>query len=150
MGVNQPTRLAFPEATMINQIIVHFQDGRVIGGQTMDFLPAKERFHLLPSAPSAGGKTVEIKVADLKGIFFVKSLEGDRNRKDDDVFMLDSALPGRKVRVVFKDLEILQGYAQVYQPGRPGFFLIPVDKHSNNERIYVVTAATKEITVLPA
>ena len=135
---------------MINQIIVHFQDGRVMGGQTMDFLPAKERFHLTPSDPKAGGKTLEITVADLKGIFFVKSLAGDRNYKENNTFMLDAALPGRKIKVVFKDMEVLQGYAQVYQPGRPGFFLIPVDKNSNNERIYVVTAATREITVLPA
>jgi len=35
-----------------------------------------------------------------------------------------------------------------YQPGRPGFFLVPADAESNIERCYVVAAATQEIKFL--
>jgi len=40
------------------------------------------------------------------------------------------------------------GATQGYQPGRPGFFLIPADAQSNNERCFVVTAATQEVSFL--
>jgi hypothetical protein len=41
---------------------------------------------------------------------------------------------------------VLVGTTQGYQPGRPGFFLIPADAKSNNERCYVVASAAREIT----
>lgn len=35
-----------------------------------------------------------------------------------------------------------------YQSGRKGFFIVPADPYSNNERCYIVTASTKEISLL--
>jgi hypothetical protein len=55
---------------------------------------------------------------------------------------------GRKIRVRFKDGEVLVGTTQGYQPGRPGFFLVPADPGSNIERCYVISAATDEVTFL--
>ena len=52
---------------------------------------------------------------------------------------------GRRIRVVFKDGEVLIGTTTGYQPGRPGFFLVPADSDSNVERCYIVTAATREV-----
>jgi hypothetical protein len=52
---------------------------------------------------------------------------------------------GRKLRIVFKDGEVLVGTTQGYQPGRQGFFVVPADAKSNNERCYVVSAATQEV-----
>jgi hypothetical protein len=132
----------------MNQIIAHFQDGRVLRGQTMDFLPTKDRFHLIPSDPAAGGKALEVIVGELKGVFFVKNLKGDRFHKKDNAFDPGAPPQGRKIRVVFKDGEVLQGFTQGYQPGRPGFFVIPADRKGNNDRCYVVASATREITVL--
>ena len=40
------------------------------------------------------------------------------------------------------------GTTQGYNPGRPGFFLIPADPQSNNERCFVVTGATQEVALL--
>jgi hypothetical protein len=48
--------------------------------------------------------------------------------------------------VVFKDSEVILGTTQGYQPGRPGFFIFPADPRSNNERVYVVSSATQEIS----
>jgi hypothetical protein len=43
---------------------------------------------------------------------------------------------------------VMVGSTQGYQPGRPGFFLIPADTQSNNERCFVVTAAAREVSFL--
>jgi hypothetical protein len=55
---------------------------------------------------------------------------------------------GRKVKVEFLDGEIIIGFSQGYSPSRSGFFLIPADKQGNNERIYVITSAIKNVLFL--
>jgi hypothetical protein len=48
---------------------------------------------------------------------------------------------GRKIGVVFKDGEVLVGTTQGYDRSRPGFFVVPADAESNDERVYVRLAA---------
>lgn len=55
---------------------------------------------------------------------------------------------GKKIQVDFKDGEILVGYSQGFTPNRPGFFVFPADPESNNDRIFVFTAATKAVCFL--
>jgi hypothetical protein len=55
---------------------------------------------------------------------------------------------GRKIKVVFADVEVIVGTTQGYQPGRPGFFMVPVDSEANVERCYVVSASTTEVSLL--
>jgi hypothetical protein len=50
--------------------------------------------------------------------------------------------------VIFKDGEVLVGTTTGYDASRPGFFLFPADEKSNNERIFVVTAAVKTVRFL--
>jgi len=78
----------------------------------------------------------------------VKDFAGDTQHIKRNEF--DPAHPpiGRRIRVVFRDGEILVGTTTGYQPGRLGFFIIPADASSNNERCYVVAAATKEISFI--
>jgi hypothetical protein len=132
----------------MNRIVARYQDGRILKGTTNDFLPAKDRFHVAPVDGPPGAKPLEVQVGELKAIFFVKDYAGHPEHEEANAF--DPAKPamGRKLRVVFKDGETLVGTTQGYQPGRPGFFLSPADAGSNNERCYVVTAATREITPL--
>lgn len=96
------------------------------------------------SAP-VEAKPLEIHTKDLKALFFVKDFAGDPQRVDRNEFDPSRPLPGRRIRVVFKDGEIVVGTTTGYQPGRPGFFIEPADAESNNERCYVVTAATQEV-----
>lgn len=132
----------------MNNVVARFADGRIIKGTTADFSPAKDLFHVIMSASSAGTGPVEIHKKDLKTLFFVKDLVGDPRHVEKNAF--DPAHPpaGRRIKVVFKDGEILVGTTTGYQPGRPGFFLVPADAESNIERCYVVTAATQEISFL--
>ncbi len=130
----------------MNRIVARYQDGNLLKGITNDFLPAKDRFHVVPLESAPGTKPVEVLVADLKAVFFVKDFTGKPEHKESEQFDLMKPVSGRKIRVVFKDGEVMLGTTQGYQPGRPGFFLLPADATSNNERCFVVTAATREVS----
>jgi hypothetical protein len=133
----------------MNQVVAHTRAGQLIKGVTNDFFPNKDRFHLVPAGSSPGTKPLEILLADLKGLFFVKDFAGKPGHVKKNTFDQRQVFQGKKLRVVFHDGEILFGTTQGYQPGRPAFFMIPADPESNNERCFIITAATKEITVLP-
>ena len=133
----------------MNQVVAHTRKGDLIKGLTNDFLPNKDRFHLTPAGSPPGTRPLEILLTDLKALFFVKNLAGKPEHTKQNAFDQRVVYHGRKLKIVFQDGEILMGTAESYQPGRPGFFLTPVDPGSNNERCYILTAATKEVTVLP-
>jgi hypothetical protein len=127
----------------INKVAIRYKDGRVLKGTTRDFMPGKPLFHLhaddLPQA-------VEIKTEELKAVFFVKDFEGRPQYSELKIF--PQKLPtskGRKIAVLFRDGELITGFTLAYDPGRPGFFMMPADEKCNNERIYVVKSAVKEV-----
>lgn len=132
----------------MNKIVARFADGRIIKGTTADFFPGKDIFHVMIVNASPGEKPSEIFTKDLKALFFVRDLAGDPGHLKTNEFDQSRPPAGRKIKVVFKDGEVLLGTTTGYQPGRPGFFLVPADSDSNNERCYVVTAFTREISFL--
>jgi len=129
-----------------NKIVARYQDGRMLKGSTSDFMPNKEIFHVVPVDAPAGSKPLDVLVKDLKALFFVKDLAGTGHAEEKKDFDPSKPVAGRKIKVVFKDGEIMVGATQGYQPGRPGFFVVPADQKSNIERFFVVTAATREVT----
>lgn len=126
---------------MDSKVVAHFRDGRVVKGMTNNFFPMKDRFHLTPP----GGKTVEVQLAELKALFFVRTLEGDRTYRERKSFEPGKNL-GRKVCCEFQDGEILMGYSQGYDAKRLGFFVVPNDQRANNERVFVINSATKKVS----
>jgi hypothetical protein len=132
----------------MNKVVAHYQDGHIIKGVTNDFLPAKDRFHLLPADAAPGSKPAEVIVNELKALFFVKDFAGNPAHKESQDFDPTKPPGGRKIRVNFKDGEVMVGTTQGYQPNRPGFFVIPADLQSNNERCYVVTSATTAVSFI--
>src|SRR6185436_18455903 len=115
----------------MNKVVAHYQDGHVLKGVTNDFLPAKDRFHLVPGDSPTGSKPAEVLVAELKALFFVKDFAGDPAHKRSQEFEAGKQTSGRKIRVDFKDGEVMVGTTQGYQPNRPGFFVVPADAQSN-------------------
>jgi hypothetical protein len=136
------------EGESMNKIVARFVDGRVVKGTTADFFPAKDSFHVTVAGAPTGAAALEIKTKDLKALFFVKDFAGDPEHVEANKFDPSSPQAGRRIRVVFKDGEVLVGITTGYQKGRPGFFIIPADPGSNIERCYVVTAATREVSFL--
>jgi hypothetical protein len=132
----------------VNKVVARFADGRMVKGMTADFFPTKDLFHVSVATAPAGAKPVKINTKDLKALFFVKDLAGDRKHVERNEFDPSHPPAGRQIRVVYKDGEVLVGTTTGYQPGRPGFFVVPADASSNVERCYVVVAATREVSFL--
>ena len=128
-----------------NRVVARFQDGRMVKGTTLDFLPTRGQFHV---APEEGGAPVTVTVAELKAVFFVREFAGDPKHLKTNEFDASRPPQGRRIQVLFADGEVLAGTTTGYQPGRPGFFLVPADSGANTERGYVVSAATKEVKLL--
>lgn len=132
----------------MNKVVARYLDGRILKGETADFTPAKDQFHLYVAAPAVETNPILVRVGDLKALFFVKDLAGDPYYSERKEFDPSRPPVGRRIRVRFMDGEVLLGTTQGYQPGRPGFFLVPADPASNTERCYVVAKSAQEIVYL--
>jgi hypothetical protein len=131
------------------RIVARFLDGRVLKGTTADFNPDRPIFHVVTQAVSGQpAAPVEVVVAHLKALFFVKHFEGDAAYNESKAFAPTARTQGKRVKVEFKDGEVIVGTTMGYQADRPGFFLSPVDPRSNNDRCFVVLAAVKSTTFL--
>ncbi len=125
---------------MNNKVVIHFSDGKISKGETGDFFPNKNSFHLKEVGKN---EMVQIDIQAIKAVYFVESLDGDSSFKEkNDV---ERSGYGKKIKVQFKDGETQYGYTQGYSPNRTGFFVSPCDSNSNNLRLFVVTAATEKI-----
>lgn len=132
----------------MNKVVARMADGRLIKGTTADFVPNKDTFHIREASAAVGSKPLEVSMKVLKALFFVKDYVGNRLRAKKNEFDSKQPVAGRRIQVIFKDGEVLKGTTTGYQPGRPGFFVVPADAGSNMDRCYVVTAATKDVKFL--
>ncbi len=126
----------------MNKVVVRFKDGTVLKGETNNFFPNKPSFNL----QTPDGEYPEIYVENLKAVFFVKDLLG--NREHVKRYVDNIAGAGRKIRVRFVDGEEIIGYTLGYSPDRPGFIMTPADLTGNNERAFVVASATENVEFL--
>ena len=121
-----------------NKVVARFRDGRMVKGYTYDFNPYKETFHVCVTQYSK--EVIGVSHSPLKAVFFVKTFEGNKDHRDPEDFSLDSlkSMPGLKVKVTFFDGEVMYGSTNGYAPERKGFFIFPVDKESNNDRVFAI------------
>ena len=125
-----------------NKVVVKFKDQKILKGTTSDFFPNKSQFHL----KIENGEILDIKVEDLKAIFFVKDYDGNKDRKKSYTDEITGT--GRKMQVDFSDGESIVGFTLGYSPDRKGFYLTPADAGGNNLRIFVVKSATEKTAFL--
>jgi len=133
-----------------NLVVARYRDGKMIRGMTHDFGPQKKGFHVNTvgeEGREVSGKVFEVSFSELKAVFFVKSLVGRQGPPSLKGLMEEKLeAPGMmKVRVTFFDGEILEGATHGYTPERDGFFIIPLERDSNNLRIFVVSNAVKKV-----
>ncbi len=126
-----------------NRVVVRYKSGRTLKGYTHDFKPLVDAFHLVDQT----GNTHTVKCQDLKAVFFVKTFAGNSKYEEKKHFtqVNCAALKGLKVKLTFLDGEMIRGFSLGYGRDRVGFYLIPIDPSSNNDRIYVVTSALKDV-----
>jgi hypothetical protein len=129
-----------------NYVVARYRDGRIIKGVTYDFGPQKRGFHV-NSLGEDVGKVSEVLFSELKAVFFVKSLEGRKGPLSPKELLeerSESAGP-IKVKITFLDGETLVGTTHGYTVEREGFFVVPLEKDSNNLRIFIISSAVKQI-----
>jgi hypothetical protein len=131
-----------------NLVVARYRNGQVVKGYTRDFYPERPVFHVLPKG---AGQVVPVRTAELKGVFFVRDLLGNRLRHKNRRFPAQDSGPqaGRRIAVLFEDGELLVGHSQTYSPERTGFFVFPLDPQGNNLRVYVLRAATRQVKLGP-
>lgn len=123
----------------MNQVVARFLDGRVMKGRALDMDPSRPSLHLRsPLHPP-----IEVKLAELKALFFVKDLDGNPERVD-SMQLSEGDIRARgaqQIEVEFADGERIVGLTVRYPPVRPFFYIVPADEGSNNIRILVNKAA---------
>lgn len=128
---------------MQNKVVIHFLNSKIVKGVTNDFFPNKQNFHLTDLQTN---KALTINISELKAVFFVETFEGNpeyKEKKD-----VERTSLGKRIKIQFKDGEILIGYTQGFSYDRLGFFVFPTDSCSNNIRIFINQSATDEITFI--
>jgi hypothetical protein len=130
------------EADPLKQkVVARYRDGRVVKGFTEDFTPKRESFTL---SEEEGRTASRIGLEELKAIFFVKSLEGDRNYSERKLQIPEKPM-GKQILISFEDGEVIRGSALGVNLTPLGFFLFPADPGCNNKRIFVIKSAVKEL-----
>lgn len=128
------------------RIVVRSLSGQRLKGYSNDFHPDRAHLHLCPSVTCSAAERLLVPMMRLKAVFFVKDLQGQPDRVDDNAF--DHQPRGRRVEVTFRDGEVMIGSTLSYKPDGRGFFLQPANSQGNNIRIYVVNAATRHMRFL--
>ncbi len=120
-------------------IVAHFLDGTMAKGMSLDVDHRKPVCHL----KTREGETVEVALAAVKALFFVKTETGrPAHQEGREAVPGDSRLVGtRRVAVRFADGEEIVGLMNRFPPLGQVFFMLPIDPQSNNLRILVNRAA---------
>lgn len=127
------------------KVALHYVDGQALKGSAYDFHPSKPNFHFFPADVGPSGKPIQVHVKDLKAVVFMRDLAGDDLLQEPQKVVEGKQPPGRKVEVMFADGSVLAGLTMAYDPRRPGFFVIPLDPHSNTSRVFVLSHAVREV-----
>ena len=131
---------------MANRIVLHYTDGRIVKGNGYDFSPDKPSFHLLPLNAQRLEKVIDVKLKQLKAVFFVRSFEGDPAYQEPKDFEPGAMRYGTPLSLKFKDGEIMVGTSSGYDLDRLGFFFFPADPNCNNLRVFVISSAVESIS----
>ena len=142
----------------VQKVVLRFNTGKLLKGYIGDFTAYTD---IVIIQDSANDEEHKIPIIELKAIFFVKTFEGDRSRRDKKRYGISENV-GRKVYIRFSDGESMMGFLEGDIPWEKGFhlskkpagalkgfFLIPVDMDSNNKKVFVVNSSIKDITLMP-
>jgi hypothetical protein len=133
---------------MDHKVVAHFLNGRLVKGSSTSIALDRPICHVLTQDQGV----VVVPLSDLKALFLVKDLKGDRTYRDHQVIgPADRRATGAKrLKITFRDGEELVALAPTYEGTRQFFYVLPADPNSNNIRILVNRKAVTSVVVLPA
>jgi len=131
-----------------SKIVARYLNGKILKGTTQNFFPNKPVFHVKRAGAAGPGDVSEVKIEELKAIFFVRDFTGNPRHKERKHPAPGDRPQGRLMQVTCKDGEVIVGTTTGYDPMRPGFFLFPIDPAANNARVFIVTKAVKDARFL--
>jgi hypothetical protein len=131
----------------LNKVVVALLTGPRLKGYVYNFSPLRDAFHVLPPEDPLKQRGTEVKIKDVKAIFFVTDFSG---KCEDKPSPLVGGVPqnGRKIEVTCGDGETLVGVTVAYNPQKLGFFMFPLDSESNNLRIFVINKNARGVRFL--
>lgn len=134
---------------------MHFKDKTLVKGFLLHFHEDGEEVKILTKQ----GHAQTFYIDDLKAIFFVKDFEGRPNYREKKRYE-EVKYTGKRIFVKFYDGEGMLGYIlgdfpwekgfylSSKRPKRKGFYMIPVDRSSNNEKVFVVVSSVEDVALL--
>jgi hypothetical protein len=125
------------------KIVVRYRDGGTLKGYTLDFHPSRAHLSLWPSVRAQASERVIVPLTRLKALYFVKEFAGNSTHVGSESFQ--NAGSGRKIEVTFFDKEVVRGTTLNYRPDGMGFFLTPADTGGNNQRLFVINGAIRQV-----
>lgn len=124
-------------------VIARLTTGLAIRGTTLDFTPERPSFRVIPDGE---GRGVEVRLKDLKALFFPKlDTEPVTRRHPPRYAAPDPIKDGKRIAVRFSDGEWMTGHTLSYRAEKTGFFLFPDDPDSQHERIFIMNTAPEEV-----
>lgn len=141
IGQQLNTRLRRPRPEEeFTRLVIRYLDGKIIKRVARRYQLSGDRLFIenfLTNKPET------FPVLNVKAVFFVKNLLGNRARVDKQGFVQESH--GENMFVEFNDGECMWGVCQQYSPNAIGFYIKPCDDEGNNMQVYVDRRATKYI-----
>jgi hypothetical protein len=133
-------------AVQTNKVVVALVDNRRIKGFVYNFSPLRETFSVFPTESAQKSEAKDVRLKDVKAVFFVKDFIGNSVRND--VQSPEQLRRGRKMEITFRDGEEMIGTTEAYHSQKPGFFMFPADADGNNTRVFVVNANLRSVKLL--
>jgi len=123
------------------QVVARLRDKGKIKGETVDFHPERESFTI---DPEDGTEPVRVSVSDLKALYFVRSLDGNRDYRDHGRFKGQGGVRA-KLWLEFEDGEHMAAYPVSPFLGKHGFYVLPTDSDSNVEKAWISRPSLKRV-----
>ena len=112
-------------------VVARLLDRGKVKGHSTDFHPEQDHFTI---TPSSGGLAVRVQNDDLKALFFVHSVDGDRSHSDHKEFRAPATGVRPKLWIEFADGEEMAAWPVSPMLGKLGFYVLPTDSKSNVEK----------------
>ena len=129
------------------KVVVRLRNGTVIKGFATRFHAHNAKDMRLLEYDTERVRVIPYKI--LKAVFFVRDFLGNPSYEEVKAFPMQDRPGGKESVIHFEDGEELFGFVQTAHPDRNGFFVFPADPQSNNERIYVIRDAIRDIQDTP-